>query len=264
MTATSVSGAQVERLFRLLGLGIWRSSVQWWSLRTFVITLVIGQAVTPLLGLFVWSSAIPGNPTVSTYYVVLLGVQLMTVSYEHHTLANGIYGGDFAIELTKPRPVVLDYLATNLAIRLWHLLFGLPLILVVGWLAGLSLTARNVLLAVPALVVAAGVRFVFTYTLAITAIWTQRAHGLVGIGESLIFLLGGSAAPLSFLPQPIREVGQLLPFWSMLGAPAEIAAGDISDVATVYGVQVAWLIGLSGLAAFVWHLGVRRFTAVGG
>jgi ABC-type uncharacterized transport system permease subunit len=50
----------------------------------------------------------------------------------------------------------------------------------------------------------------------------------------------------------------------MLGAPAEIAAGNISDVAAVYGVQVAWLIVLSGLAAFVWHLGVRRFTAVGG
>lgn len=236
MTATSVSGAQVERLFRLLGLGIWRSSVQWWSFRTFVITLVIGQAVTPLLGLFVWSSAIPGNPTVSTYYVVLLGVQLMTVSYEHHTLANGIYGGDFAIELTKPRPVVLDYLATNLAIRLWHLLFGQPLILVVGWLAGLSLTASNVLLAVPALVLAAGVRFVFTYTLAITAIWTQRAHGVVGIGESLIFLLGGSAAPLSFLPQPIREVGQLLPFWSMLGAPQRLpqATSPTSPPCTAY------------------------------
>ncbi len=254
------------RFGRLLGLGIWRSSVEWWSLRTFVITLVIGQTVTPLLGLFVWSSAVPGDPAITTYYVVLLAVQLLTVSYEHHTLANGIYAGEFAAELVKPRPVVIDYLATNLAIRLWHLLFGLPLILIIAVLAGVSLTAANLLLAVPAILLAAGIRFVFTYTLALSAIWTQRAHGAVGTGETLIFLLGGTAAPLAFLPQSFQEAGRLLPFWSMLGAPAEIAAGTLTgpDLTTAYAVQAGWLVVLTALAAFVWRLGVRRFTAIGG
>jgi ABC-2 type transport system permease protein len=254
------------RIVRLLGLGIWRSSVQWWSLRTFVITLVVGQAVTPLLGLLVWSSVVPGDADVIRYYVVLLAVQLLTVSYEHHTVANGIYGGEFAAELVKPRPVVLDFLATNLAIRLWHLLFGLPLILIVGLLAGVSLNPPDLLLAVPAVLLAAAIRFVFTYTLALSAIWTQRAHGAVGIGETLIFLLGGTAAPLSFLPQPLREAGQLLPFWSMLGAPAEIAAGTLSgsELAAAYGVQVGWLVVLTVVSMSVWRLGVRRFTAVGG
>jgi ABC-2 type transport system permease protein len=251
------------RTMRLLGLGIWRSSVQWWSLRTFVITLVIGQAVTPLLGLFVWSSAVPGDPGVTTYYVVLLAVQLLTVSYEHHTLANSIYAGEFAAELVKPRPVVIDFLATNLAIRLWHLLFGLPLILLVGVLADVSVDPTNLLLAIPAVLLAAAVRFVFTYTLALSAIWTQRAHGAVGTGETLIFLLGGTAAPLSFLPGQLQDVGRLLPFWSMLGAPAEIAAGR-SAAASAYAVQACWLIVLITLAVLVWRLGVRRFTAIGG
>jgi ABC-2 type transport system permease protein len=136
----------------------------------------------------------------------------------------------------------------------------------VSLLAGVSLTAANVLLALPAVLLAAGIRFVFTYTLAMSAIWTQRAHGAVGMGETLIFLLGGTAAPLSFLPQPFRDVGQILPNWSMLGAPAEIAAGNLegSDLATAYGVQVGWLVVLTALAAFVWRLGVRRFTAFGG
>ncbi|MFI5709866.1 ABC-2 family transporter protein [Kribbella sp. NPDC051620] len=257
---------QPIRLIRLLRLGIWRNSVQWWSLRAFVITLVIGQAVTPLLGLLVWSSALPGNAGITSYYVVLLAVQLLTVSYEHHTLANEIYGGEFAAELVKPRPVVIDLLATNLAIRLWHLLFGLPLIVLVGLLASVDLTWRQLLLALPAVVLAASIRFVFTYTLALSAIWTQRAHGAVGIGETLIFLLGGTAAPLTFLPGSLQEAGRLLPFWSMLGAPAEIAAGNLSTSGAVatYGVQAAWLVVLTALAAVVWRLGVRRFTAVGG
>ncbi|MEV6413220.1 ABC-2 family transporter protein [Kribbella sp. NPDC051718] len=257
------AAVQPLRLIRLLRLGIWRNSVQWWSLRSFVITLVIGQAVTPLLGLLVWSSALPGNAGITSYYVVLLAVQLLTVSYEHHTLANEIYGGEFAAELVKPRPVVIDLLATNLAIRLWHLLFGLPLIVLVGLLASVDLSLPQLLLALPAVLLAASIRFVFTYTLALSAIWTQRAHGAVGIGETLIFLLGGTAAPLTFLPGSLQDIGRLLPFWSMLGAPAEIAAGNVHGVAATYGIQVAWLVLLTTLAAVVWRSGVRRFTAVG-
>jgi ABC-2 type transport system permease protein len=254
----------VGRTAVLLGLGFWRSSVEWWSFRSFVITLVAGQVVTPLLGLFVWSAAVPGDSGVSTYYVLLLAVQLMTVSYEHHTLASSIYAGDFAVELLKPRPVVLDFLGTNLALRCWHLVFGAPVIIVVGLLAGIQLNGVDLLLAVPAIVLAAGLRFVFTYTLALTAVWTQRAHGAVGMGEALIFLLGGTAAPLTFLPEPFRSVGSVLPFWSMLGAPAEVAAGNVDDVLEVYAVQAGWLAVSVLVAVLVWRRAVRRFTAFGG
>lgn len=254
----------VGRTAVLLGLGFWRSSVEWWSFRSFVITLVAGQVVTPLLGLFVWSAAVPGDSGVSTYYVLLLAVQLMTVSYEHHTLASSIYAGDFAVELLKPRPVVLDFLGTNLALRCWHLVFGAPAIIAVGLLAGIRLDGVDLLLAVPAIVLAAGLRFVFTYTLALTAVWTQRAHGAVGMGEALIFLLGGTAAPLTFLPEPFRSVGSVLPFWSMLGAPAEVAAGNVEDVLGVYAVQAGWLAVSVLVAVLVWRRAVRRFTAFGG
>jgi ABC-2 type transport system permease protein len=254
----------VRRTTLLLGMAIWRSSVQWWSFRSFVITLVAARTVTPLLGLFVWSAAVPGDTGITTYYVVLLAVQLMTVSYEHHTLASDIYGGDFAVELVKPRPVVLDLLGTNLALRFWHLMFGAPVIVAVALLAEISLTGVDLLLALPAIVLAAGLRFVFTYTLALTAVWTQRAHGAVAMGETLIFLLGGTAAPLSFLPEPFRAAGAVLPFWSMLGAPAEIAAGNIENLFRVYAVQLGWLAVTSLIAVVVWRRAVRRFTAFGG
>ncbi|MGC4941900.1 ABC-2 family transporter protein [Kribbella sp. DT2] len=254
----------VGRTAVLLGMGFWRSSVEWWSFRSFVITLVAGQVVTPLLGLFVWTAAVPGDSGISTYYVVLLAVQLMTVSYEHHTLAGSIYAGDFADELVKPRPVVLDFLGTNLALRCWHLIFGAPVIVAVGLLANISVDGTDLLLALPALVLAAGLRFAFTYTLALTAVWTQRAHGAVGMGEALIFLLGGTAAPLTFLPEPFRAVGAVLPFWSMLGAPAEVAAGNVEDVLEVYAVQAGWLAGAVLVAVLVWRRAVRRFTAFGG
>ncbi|HEX3996272.1 MAG TPA: ABC-2 family transporter protein [Acetobacteraceae bacterium] len=255
----------MSRILRLIGLSIWRSSLGQWSWRSFLITLVIGQAVTPLLGLFVWSAVLPGNSAVSTYYVALLAVQLMTVSYEHHTVSNGIYDGTFANNLAYPQPVVIDILGANIGLRMWHLIFGMPLIVIAALLAGVQVNAGAVALAVPAVLLAAGVRFFFTYILALSALWTERAHGVVNLGETVIFLLGGVAAPLSFLPGSIRDVGQILPFWSMLGMPAEIASGALhgSPLVRAYALQLGWFAVLAVFSAMIWRTGLRRFSAVG-
>ncbi len=256
----------MRRLMRLLSAYVWRQFLEVMAWREFVVTLTINQAITPLLGLAVWSAALPGRSGISTYYVALLVVQLMTVSYEHHTLSNGIYAGEFSNDLLKPHATVLPTLGMNVAMRIWHLLVGIPLIAALVLVVGVSLDARHSLLAVPALVLAAALRFVFTYALALSALWTQQAHWVVGFGETLIFLLGGSAAPITLFPEGVRPLGAALPFRAMLGFPAEIASGSLSgaEVLAGYGWQVLWLGALTATAAVVWRSGVRRYTAVGG
>lgn len=254
------------RLLHLLAIYIWRELLQWMAARGFLITLVVNQAVTPLLGLAVWSAALPGSTEISTYYVALLAVQLMTVSYEHHTFSNGIYAGALSHDLLKPQPVVVSTLGTNVALRIWHLLIGLPLILGVGLVAGVAFDGDAVLLALPAVVLAAVLRFLFTYMLALTAFWTHQAHGVVGFGETLIFLLGGSAAPITLFPQALRPLGEALPFRAMLGFPVEIAAGALGSpqILQGYAWQVFWVLAFGTMASVVWRSGVRRYTAIGG
>jgi ABC-2 type transport system permease protein len=190
----------------------------------------------------------------------------MTVSYEQHTFSNGIYAGALSHDLLRPQPVVLRPLGENLAMRLWHLLVGLPLIVVAGLVAGVSFQGQAVLLAIPAVLLAATLRFLFTYLLALTAFWTEQAHGVVGFGETLLFLLGGSAAPLTLFPERFRLVGEALPFGAMLGFPAEIDAGSVRGpaVVTAYGWQLLWLAVFLPAAVMVWRAGLRRYTAVGG
>jgi ABC-2 type transport system permease protein len=64
------------RCLRLLRISIWRQFVQWMAWRAFLLMLTVNQAVTPLLGLAVWSAALPASTTISTYYVALLVVHL--------------------------------------------------------------------------------------------------------------------------------------------------------------------------------------------
>lgn len=253
------------RWLQILSAYIRRYFQQWLAWRSFAFTLVANQSVTPLIGLAVWSSALPGQ-NLSMYYLALLFTRLAAVSYENHTFSNGIYSGDLADDLLRPHPVVLAPLGQNLALRAWHLLIGLPALVGVLLLAPVSVAASDVALALPALAIAAVLQFLFTFTLALSAFWTERAHGVVGIGGTLVFLLGGEAAPVPLLPEAARPLGMALPFRAMHGLPAEIAAGMLGadEIVAGYAWQALWLVTLALAAAALWRLGIRRYTAVGG
>ncbi|MEN9933791.1 MAG: hypothetical protein RLZZ387_370 [Chloroflexota bacterium] len=255
----------MTRVPRLLVAYVQRFLLLWLAYRSFAYTLVANQAVTPLIGLAVWSAALPAA-NLSTYYVALLFTRLVTVSYENHTFSSRIYNGELADDLLRPHAVVLAPLGENLAIRVWHLAIGLPALVAVWLVAPVRLTPPDVLLALPALVGAAALQFLFTFTLALSAFWTERAHGVVGIGGTLVFLLGGEAAPVPLLPEAIRPIGEALPFRAMHGFPAEVASGLLApgEVLVGYGWQALWLVIFGLAAALVWRGGVRRYTAVGG
>lgn len=252
-------------VLRLTAVGAWRSSLEQWSWRSFMITLILNQAIGPLVGLLVWTAVEPTSQPVRVYFFILLAVQLLTVSYEDHTLCASIFDGTITNRLMLPQPVIVDFAGTNLALRFWHTLFGLPILAIVGVAVGVHVHPLYLLIAVPAVVIAGALRFVFTITLAMSAFWTQRATALVALGNTVIALLGGLAAPLFLLPGHLSSIGRLLPIWPMLGMPAEIAAGTLSahQVVTAYITAVIWLVLLTAAAALVWRRGLHAFTAVG-
>lgn len=237
---------------RLLAAYVRSAFLTWLAWRSFAFTLVANQAVTPLIGLAVWSTALPGRG-LTEYFVILLFVRLLSVSYENHTLSTRIYSGELADDLLRPHPVIFAPLGENLAIRAWHVLIGLPLLGAVLLFVPLRLSWVNIGLALPALVLAALLRFLFTYTLALSAFWTERADSTVRLGGILLFLLGGEAAPIALLPEGLQPWAAALPFRAMVGFPAEIATGQLSGSVMLVGYlwQLLW-VGVLGavLASF--------------
>lgn len=255
----------MSRILRLVRLEIWRQVIGWSGAWWFVVTLVIGQAVAPLLGLLVWLRVPAAGDRIGSYYLAVICVALMTASFENHTFANSIYSGAVAAALLRPQPPVIGPLGENLAVRLWMFLLGLPLILLVALLVGASFSPLAIVAALPALVLAASLRFLFVWTLAMAAFWTERVHAVVAFGGVLIALLGGSAAPNALLPDPLRTIAQILPFRSMLGFPAELAAGTLTaaDTAIGYAISILWTAAFGGCAVMAWRFGIRRYTTVG-
>ena len=256
----------MRRLALLLAGYVERSFLGALAWRAFMLTLVVQAVVPPLVGMAVWTRALPDQPALAAYFAILLFVRLLTVSYEPHTLMNAIYTGALTDELLLPRPAVLGTLGDNLAWRAWHVLMALPLLAAV-WLAGsVHVGWGAVALALPAMLLAAALRFLYSYLLVLTAFWTERGMAVAALGTLLVFLLGGEAAPVPLMPERYRGWAAVLPFRAMIGFPAEVAAGLVggSDLLFGYAWQAVWLTVLGTAAAWVWRLGVRRYTAVGG
>lgn len=255
----------MTRLLRLIRLEVWRQVVGWSGAWWFLITLIAGQAVAPLLGMFVWLQIPSAGPRIGSYYLAVICVALMTASFENHTFAQSIYSGDVAAALLRPQPPVIGPLGENLAIRFWMITLGIPLIILVAVSIGVSFSPLDLLIAAPAVALAIALRFLFVWTLAMTAFWTERVHSVVAFGTVLILLLGGSAAPIALLPDPLRTIAQFLPFRSMLGFPAELATGVLTpaQAGTGYAVSIFWTGLLGCCAVGTWRLGIRRYSTVG-
>ncbi|MBM7787231.1 ABC transporter permease [Tenggerimyces flavus] len=263
---TAATRSMAGRLPLLIALRIRMEVLEWSGSWWFLLTLVVQAILGPLIGMFVWSAVYPDDPYVATYYVALLLVTVMTESFEQFTFSEKVYDGTISHDLLRPQPVVVNVIGTNLAIRLWLMIMGIPLALLTGLAFGVSLTWTAVLAAVPVFVLAATLSFCWIFLLSLTAFWTERVHAIVGFGWALNTLLGGTIAPLAFLPGPLREVGQVLPFYGMLGLPADVAAGRVHGLApllTGLGYQAAWITVFVVAAVLLWRAGVRRYTVVG-
>lgn len=245
----------------LLAFRLRQEVLEWSGAWWFLLTLVVQAVVAPLIGLFVWSAVYPDDPTIARYYIAIILVTLMTESFEQHTFSERIYDGTLSHELLRPQPVVIGVIGMNLAIRAWLTFLGAPIVVLTGFALRAGFDWSAVLRSTPYIVVAAVLVFLWTFLLALTAFWTDRVHAVVGFGSQLVFLFGGTAAPIALLPDTWRRVAEVLPFYGMNGLPAEIAAG--TRLGGGLGYQLIWVVVLVVVVTVVWRIGVRRYTAVG-
>jgi ABC-2 type transport system permease protein len=254
----------MTRIASLFWLHVVRQVLAWSGSWWFVFALAAGQLLPPLIGLAVWRSVFPDSSYVSTYYLCILFTLATTASYENHTFARNIYKGTLSEELLKPQPVFLAPLGENVAIRVWITLCALPVLLCVASVVTVAVEPTHLLLAVPMWLGAGLLRFLFTWCLAMTAFWTERVHSITGFGTTLAYLLGGNAVPVDLLPSGWGLIARYSPFYSMIGLPADIAAGASTGTALVgMAVQFGWLVLMGVLAVSLWRIGLARYTAVG-
>ena len=97
------------------------------------------------------------------------------------------------------------------------------------------------------------------------AFWAENVWSLAVMLRFTIVFLGGVSLPLSFFPESIRSVLELLPFASMASGPMSLILGRSSFTEALHSflVLLCWLPVMGLVLRTVWRRGNLRYTGVG-
>ncbi|ALO94085.1 ABC transporter permease [Streptomyces corchorusii] len=181
-------------------------------------------------------------------------------------LMERIRTGDVAIDLYRPADLQLWWLAADLG-RAFFQLLGRGLVpFVFGALcfpvylpSGAGTWVAFLVAVVLAMLVGFGIR----YLVALSAFWLLDGAGVTQMAWLLGFFCSGMLLPLNVFPGALGDVVRVLPWSSLLQAPADILLGHADPLPT-YLFQAAWAVALLGAGRLVQSAATRRVVVQGG
>ncbi|HYG33862.1 MAG TPA: ABC-2 family transporter protein [Clostridia bacterium] len=206
-----------------------------------------------------------------SYYLLTTIVDALTaVNEDDWQIASDIKDGNISQFLLKP----VDYLTYRLCLfcsgRLTYLaVTAIPIALFVLSLrqyfvfpeTGLAFGCFLVSIVLTALL-----QFFLSYAMAMLAFWVLEVSTFIFILFAFEYIASGHLFPLDILPQGLQQVLALTPFPYQLYFPVSVYLGKATGPDLIRGllIQFAWVAIAYGLARFMWHRGIRKYSAVGG
>jgi ABC-2 type transport system permease protein len=117
-----------------------------------------------------------------------------------------------------------------------------------------------------ALVLAFFVGFFFEATIGMVGFWFLEVTSLLYIVNTLNFFVSGQMFPLDLLPDFWATLLKWMPFQYMAYFPATVFLGKIHGAELAYGlvIEFFWAVVFFGLSRWLYHVGLRRYSAYGG
>lgn len=106
----------------------------------------------------------------------------------------------------------------------------------------------------------------FDFCFGMVAFYTTYIFGMLMAKEAIMSFLCGQLIPLSFFPEAIQRVFEVLPFSSMVYTPVMIYLGKYAgmELLLVLVKQVLWVVILYALGSLIWKQVVKRLVVLGG
>lgn len=238
--------------------------------------------VGPLISLAVWTAATQARggavanaangvsfdrADFAAYFLTFMIFSHITMSWDAFEFAYRVRSGSLSPHLLKPvHPIHADA-ANNISFKVVTSGMLLPVWVLLIFLLKPTLPTSGVslCLAVPALLLAAVMRYVWQYCLAVIAFWTTRVEAVNQLYFTLDAFLSGRIAPLALMPGLLGAAAYYSPFRAMGAFPVELALGRVppGEVLPGFLLQIAWLAVAFLALRVMWAAGVKQYSAVG-
>ncbi len=247
-----------------------------WQYRANLLMYLAYWIVSPITYLGLWTTIANAQGSVSgltaanfaAYYLTLLPVDMLTSSIIIHLLAYKVQDGTISNQLLQPvHPVLTNILVNDIAFKVLQLTIFVPIwiVLVLLFQPALTYSWESVLVAVPALILGFGIRFLFDTIVTLIAFWTTRVWSIHNFNMALSSLLNGAIVPLSLMPPWVQIIAQFLPYQLGLSFPVLLLLNQLppEKIALNFGLEIIWLLILYALFNWVWRLAIKQYSAVG-
>jgi len=119
---------------------------------------------------------------------------------------------------------------------------------------------------VASLIMAFLLGFFLEMSLGLVGFWFLEVTSLLFIYMLLTFFLSGHMFPLDILPQPWKQMIEMLPLKYLAYFPAAVFLGKVQGPELVSGliIQAAWVAFFVFTSRWMFHFGVKRYSGFGG
>lgn len=200
------------------------------------------------------------------YFLWVFVVRQVTAVWVIWDFEYDVLHGRLSPRLLQPIDPVWRYVAAHLAERVARLPFAFALVGLFFLLyseAWATPALENAAAAVVLVLLAFVLRFAIQYTFAMATFWVERANAIESIWNLLFLFLSGYIAPLTLFPDVVREVALYTPLPYLVYVPVAVLLGLEVDVGQALLVMAAWTAGALLLNRVAWHLGLKRYSAMG-
>lgn len=184
-------------------------------------------------------------------------------------VGNKVYGGEIAIELTKPIDYQRVLLYTAVGQAIFNLLFkALPVVLLFGYVLDIAVPMEpaRVLAAVLSCALGFVVYFLIDLSLGSLAFWITQTYGVNMFKNVFMTLCAGGIMPLDFFPGVVRDVLAFMPFKGCFYTPLSIFLGLESPAgpSVLIAEQLGWIMVLLLVSRVLWRRALPKVVVLGG
>jgi ABC-2 type transport system permease protein len=205
-----------------------------------------------------------------TYYILVFIINRLTGFYFEQKMQDEIREGTFSRYLTKPISVQKYLIWDNLGGKSFNSLFLLlPIVIIFISLFHQYVflpRAVNFLLFLLSLIVVYFIQFFLSLLVASCSFFIEQAFAINHLHWMLDAAAGGYMLPLAFYPLFLKNIFSVLPFAFVYTSPILIFTGQLSWSGSLLQIffSIIWAVVLYFISSWVWQIGVKKYSAVGG
>ena len=197
-------------------------------------------------------------------------------------VADKVYTGDIATELTKPMNYQQVALYTAIGQALFNLFFkGVPVFILFGYILDIAIPFEptRLLLAAFSCVLGFVMYFLIDLSLGCVSFWITQTYGVNQFKNVFMAFCAGGIMPLDFYPAFLRDTLAIMPFkgcfYTPLAIYLEVAPQDNALYAGLLAYvpnyeilliieQLTWILIVLGLSQVLWKKALRKIVILGG